>query len=139
MVEKFSDYEGQAFLTKEGEFVFEVMSYELKDSKAGNLMAVLEVKSSDGGTTLYHVLTAKTRWSYNKLIKACLKLDSAEKIASFECDYEIIGAQLVGKKFIGVVAAETYEKNVKRANDDGTFTNDVEVKETYKIVDYKQA
>ena len=33
MIEKFSDYESAGFLSKEGEFEFEVIDYELKDSK----------------------------------------------------------------------------------------------------------
>ena len=35
MVEKFSDYESVGFLSKEGEFEFEITDYELKDSKNG--------------------------------------------------------------------------------------------------------
>lgn len=139
MIEKFSDYEGSAFLSSEGEFVFEVMNCELKESKNGNPMAVFEVKAPEGQSTLYHSLNPKARWSYNKLIKACLRLDTPEKIAAFECDYELIGQQLVGKKFVGVVTCETYEKEVKRALDDGTFIDDVEVRESYKITDYKMA
>ena len=139
MVEKFSDYEGATFLSEEGEFEFEITSYELKDSKNGNPMAVFEAKSKAGQTTLYHSLNPKARWSYNKLIKACLHLDTAEKIEAFECDYEIVGRDLVGKKFIGVVKCETYEKEVKRALDDGTFVDDVEVRESYKVADYKMA
>ena len=139
MVEKFSDYEGAAFLSEEGEFEFEITSYELKDSKNGNPMAVFEAKSKAGQTTLYHSLNPKARWSYNKLIKACLHLDTAEKIEAFECDYEIVGRDLVGEKFIGVVKCETYEKEVKRALDDGTFVDDVEVRESYKVTDYKMA
>jgi hypothetical protein len=139
MVEKFSDYEGSQFLDKEGEFVFEIMSYELSESKAGYTMAVFEVKSEAGGTKLYHSLNPKARWSYNGLIKACMKLDTPEKIAAFQCDYELIGRDLVGKKFIGVVECETYKKEVKRPNDDGTFTDDVEVRESYKVKSYKMA
>ena len=139
MVEKFSDYEGSQFLDKEGEFVFEITSYELSESKAGNTMAVFEAKSEAGSTKLYHSLNPKARWSYNKLINAFLHLDTAEKIEAFECDYEIVGRDLVGKKFIGVVKCETYEKEVKRALDDGTFVDDVEVRESYKVTDYKMA
>ena len=137
MIEKFSDYEGAAYLSEEGEFEFEITSCELKDSKNGNPMVVFEAKSKAGQTTLYHSLNPKARWSYNRLIKACLKLDTAEKIEAFECDYETIGRDLVGKKFIGVVERETYEKEIKRALDDGTFADDVEVRESYKVKDYK--
>lgn len=139
MIEKFSDYESAGFLNQEGEFPFEIEDYELKDSKNGNPMAVFSCKSVVGKTTIYHSLSPKARWSYNNLIKACLKLDTPEKIASFECDYEIIGRDLVGKKFIGVVKCETYEKEIKRPQDDGTFIDDVEVKESYKITEYKMA
>lgn len=137
MVEKFSDYEGQAYLNEEGEFVFEVTNAELKDSKSGNPMAVIEVKSEKGMTTLYHSLNPKARWSYNNLIKACLGLNTPEKIAAFECDYELIHNQLVGKKFKGVVEKETYIKEIKIPLEDGTFEDGTEEKESYKIKEYK--
>lgn len=139
MVEKFSDYESVGFLSKEGEFEFEVMDYELKDSKNDNMMAVFNVKSDEGQSTIYHSLNPKARWSYNNLIKACLKLNTKEKINSFSCDYETIGNELVGKKFIGVVEEQTYEKQVKIPLDDGTFQDGVEEKTSYKIVSYKEA
>lgn len=139
MVEKFSDYESVEFLSKEGEFEFEVMDYELKDSKNDNLMAVFNVKSDEGQSTIYHSLNPKARWSYNNLIKACLKLNTKEKINSFSCDYETIGNELVGKKFIGTVKEETYQKQVKVPLDDGTFQDGVEEKTSYKIVEYKEA
>ena len=82
-------------------------------------------------------MSAKARWSYNNLIKACLKLDSKEKIDAFECDYQIIGKELVGKKFIGVVEHETYTKEIKIPQDDGTFVDGVEEKDSYKIKSYK--
>jgi hypothetical protein len=137
MIEKFSDFESVGYLNKEGEFVFEVMEAELKDSSAGNTMAVFTVKSDEGQTTLYHTLSPKARWSYNNLIKACLNLDTREKINSFECDYELIHNQLIGKKFIGVVKAETYTKEVKKPLDDGTFEEAIEEKTSYKIKEYK--
>lgn len=139
MVEKFSDYESVGFLSKEGEFEFEVMDYELKDSKNDNLMAVFNVKSDEGQSTIYHSLNPKARWSYNNLIKACLKLNTKEKIDAFSCDYETIGNELVGKKFIGTVKEETYQKQVKVPLDDGTFEDGVEEKISYKIIAYKEA
>lgn len=139
MKEKFSDYEGVGFLSQEGKFEFEVVDYELKDSKSGTPMAVFNVKSEAGQSTIYHSLNAKARWSYNNLIKACLKIDTKEKIEAFECDYETIGHDLVGKKFIGVVKEETYQKQVKVPLDDGTFEDGVEEKISYKIVEYAQA
>jgi hypothetical protein len=137
MVEKFSDYESVGFLSKAGEFVFEVKEYELKDSKAGDPMAVFTVESCEGKTTLYHTLSQKARWSYNNLIKACLKLDTKDKIEAFECDYQTIGRDLIGKKFIGVVEHETYTKQIKIPQDDGTFVDGVEEKDSYKIKSYK--
>ena len=137
MVEKFSDYEGQEYISEEGEFVFEVMSAELKDSSKGDPMAVIDVKSDHGSSTIYKSLVPKARWSYNKLIKACLNLDTPEKIAAFECDYQTIHNQLIGKKFIGVVEKDTYTKEVKKPLPDGTFEDSVEEKVSYKIVDYK--
>lgn len=139
MIEKFSDYEGAGFLNQEGEFEFEVMDYELKDSKSGTPMAVFNVKSDAGQSTIYHSLNAKARWSYNNLIKACLKLNTKEKIEAFSCDYETIGNDLVGKKFIGTVEEQTYQKQVKVPLDDGTFEDGVEEKISYKIVSYKEA
>ena len=136
MVEKFSDYEGSGFINEEGTFEFEVMSGELKESQAGNPMVVLEVKSDKGSSTLYHALTPKARWSYNNLIKACLNLDTKEKINAFECDYEIIHNQLIGKKFLGTVECQTYTKVVKKPQDDGTFADVEETKESYKITSY---
>ena len=136
MVEKFSDFEGTTYLSEEGEFEFEILNAELKDSKAGTPMVVLEAKSDKGSTTLYHSLNEKARWSYNRLIAACLKLTDEQK-KTFELDYQTIGQQLIGKKFIGVVEEDTYEKPIKRMLDDGTFEDDVEVKSTYKVVEYK--
>ena len=137
MVEKFSDYEGGGYLAEEGEFVFEVTSAELKDSQKGTPMVVLEVKCEKGMTTLYHSLNPKARWSYNNLIKACLGLNTPEKIAAFECDYELIHNELIGKKFMGRVEKDYYTKDVKVPQDDGTFIDDVEEKVTYKIKEYK--
>jgi hypothetical protein len=137
MIEKFSDFEGMGYLDKEGEFVFEVTEAELKDSRAGTPMVVLTAKSDAGQTTLYHSLNPKARWSYNKLIKACLNLDTREKIESFECDYELVHNQLIGKKFIGVVECQQYDKEVKKPLDDGTFETVIETKDSYKVVDYK--
>jgi hypothetical protein len=136
MVEKFSDFEGVGFLSKEGSFVFEVVEAELKDSKAGTPMVVLGVKSDEGQSTLYHSLNPKARWSYNNLIKACLNLNTKEKIEKFECDYELIHNELIGKKFVGTVECQMYDKEVKKPLDDGTFETTVEQKESYKIVSY---
>lgn len=137
MVEKFSDYESMKYLDREGEFEFVVKNYELKDSSKGTPMAVFEVESEEAGkTTIYHSLNPKARWSYNNLIKACLKL-TAEKAKTFELDYETIGQQLVGKRFIGVVECDVYDKVVKVPNDDGTFSEVIEQKDSYKIVSYK--
>ena len=137
MVEKFSDYESVGFLSEEGDFVFEVKSAELKESKGGNPMVVLECESDHGKTTIYHSLDPKARWSYNNLIKACLKLDTKEKINAFECDYQTIHNQLIGKKFLGTVEADTYVKDIKIPLDDGTFEDGKEEKTSYKIKSYE--
>ena len=136
MVEKFNDYEGTGYLNEEGEFEFEITSAELKESKSGTPMVVLEAKSDHGMTTLYHSLIEKARWSYNRLIAACLQL-TAEQKKTFELDYQTIGQQLIGKKFIGVVEEDCYEKPVKKMLDDGTFVDDVEIKSSYKVKEYK--
>ncbi len=137
MIEKFSDYEGTQFIDRAGEFEFEIMDYELKDSSKGTAMAVFNVKSDAGSSTIYHSLNPKARWSYNNLIKCALKLDTPEKIAAFELDYETIGNDLVGHKFIGVVECEKYDKEIKVPNDDGTFTTSIESRDSYKIKSYK--
>lgn len=139
MKEKFSDYEGALYLAEEGEFNFEITNAELTDSKKGDPMWKFEVKANEGQSTIYHTLNPKARWSFNNLIKACLHLNTREKIESFECDYETIGQELVGKHFIGVVEAENYQKEVKKPLDDGTFENTVETRTSYKIKSYKEA
>lgn len=139
MVEKFSDYEGGQFLDRAGEFVFEITEAELKDSNAGNAMVVFTAKSEAGTTSLYHVLTPKARWSYNNLIKACLHLNTKEKIEAFECDYETIHQELIGKTFLGTVECQSYQKEVKKPQDDGTFDTVMETRESYKVVKYAEA
>lgn len=136
MIEKFSDFESVGFLDKEGEFVFEVKEGELKDSSKGTPMIVLQVESDAGKSTMYFSLEPKARWNYNNLIKACLKLDTREKIQAFECDYQTVHNQLIGTKFIGAVEAESYDKIVKKPMDDGTFEEVTETKTSYKIKKY---
>ena len=138
MVEKFSDYEGQQYLNEEGEFVFEITSAEIKDSKKGEPMVVLEAKSDKGVTTLYHSLNPKARWSYNRLIKACLKLNTPEKINAFECDYMTIHNDLIGTKFVGTVEEDVYNKEVKTPLDDGTFQTEIVPTKSYKITKYDE-
>lgn len=133
MVEKFSDYEN-GFLETEGKFEFTITDCELTDGAKGPV-AKFEVKSSAGSTTIWHSLNAKARWSYNKLIKACLNLTPAQA-AEFELDYETIGNDLVGKSFVGTVVCESYDKEVKRQNDDGTFSTVVETRNAYRITEY---
>ncbi len=135
MVEKFSDYESVGFLAKEGKFLFTVKEYELVDGKEAP-QAVFTVECSEGKTTIRHSLSTKARWSYNNLIKACLKLDTKEKRDAFELDYETIGQQLIGKTFYGVVEREEYTKQIKIPLDDGTFENGEKVRESYKIKSY---
>ena len=137
MKEKFSDYESVGYLSKEGKFLFEVTSAELKESKSGDPMWVFGVKSDEGQATLYHSLNPKARWSFNNLIKACLRMKTQEQIKSFECDYETIGQDLVGKTFVGIVEEDSYEKPVKRLDDNGEFVNDVETKISYKVTSYE--
>ena len=137
MIEKFSDYESVGFVSKVGQFDFEVKDAELKESKNGNVMVVLNCESAEAGkTTLYHSLEPKARWSYNNLIKACLNLNTPEKIRNFELDYETIHNQLIGKHFIGDVEEQTYEKENKIPNADGIFETTYETKKSYKVVRY---
>lgn len=141
MVEKFSDTLSAGFLSQEGEFVFEITDCELREGPKG-VMAVLGVKSDAGTSTLYHSLSSKAKWSYANLVKACYNLDTQDKINSFAphdggIDYELIGNDMIGKKFLGIVECQQYEKEIKIPNDDGTFTNGVETKDSYKIIEYK--
>ena len=136
MVEKFSDFESVGFLDKEGEFVFTIKEAEVKDSSKGTPMVVFQVESDEGKSTMYFSLDPKARWNYNNLIKACLKLDTREKIQAFECDYFVIHNQLIDKKFVGDVVAESYDKIVKKPLDDGTFDEVTETKTSYKIKSY---
>lgn len=133
MIEKFSDYEGGGFLSKEGQFVFTVDEAELTESKKGNQMWKFTMKCKEGSTNVWHSLVKQAKWSFNNLIKACLKLDTEEKIANFECDYEQIGHDLVGKQFMATVKKDTYTKETKIPLDDGTFEDGLEEKVSYKI------
>lgn len=137
MIEKFSDFESVGFLDRAGEFVFTVKEGEVKDSSKGTPMVVLSVEADEGKSTMYFSLDPKARWNYNNLIKACLKLDTKEKINKFECDYETVHNQLIGKKFVGSVVEESYDKVVKKPLDDGTFEESVETKASFKIKSYK--
>lgn len=137
MKEKFSDYEG-GFIQEEGEFEFTITDAELKQSKKGDDMVELTAKSAVGQTVLRHSLLPKARWSYNNLIKACLHLNTREKIEAFECDYQTIHQQLIGKTFIGTVEAQSYMKETKVALDDGTFETVSTPSTSYKVVTYKE-
>lgn len=128
MVEKFNDYEGGGFLSESGRFVFEITNAELTDSKKGDPMWVFEVKSNKGCSKIYHSLSPKARWTFNKLIKACMKDKTPE-----ELDYFTYGQTLVGKTFIANVNEEAYDKEVKVPNDDGTFSSTTETRTSYKI------
>lgn len=136
MKEKFSDYEGSGFLSEEGTFVFTIESAELKQGKEYPYCE-LSCKSDAGKTTVRHSLNPKARWSYNNLIKACLKL-TKEQIKTFELDYETIGQELVGTSFVGTVESDTYQKEVRVPLDDGTFDVTTETKTSYKIVAYEE-
>lgn len=139
MIEKFSDYESAGFLQEEGQFRFVVKSAELKESKSGGTMVVLECESPEAGkTTLYHSLNPNARWSYNNLIKACLHLNTPDKIKNFELDYETIHQQLIGKDFYGDVEAQTYQKENKVPDADGVFQTTYETKTSYKVVRYHE-
>lgn len=137
MKEKFSDYEG-GFIQEEGEFEFTITDAELKESKKGDPMVEITAKSVAGQTILRHSLLPKARWSYNNLIKACLHLNTKEKIEKFECDYQTIHNDLIGKTFIGTVQEESYTKEVKRMTDDGTFDTELIPAVSYKVVSYKE-
>lgn len=127
MVEKFDEYEG-GFIDREGKFEFTITSAELKDSKNGDPMWVFEVKCDVGTSTIYHSLKKNARWTFNKLIKACMKGQPPK-----ELDYETYGQQLVGKKFIADVFEDSYDKEVKVPNEDGTFDTVIKTQKSYKI------
>ena len=134
MIEKFSDYE-TGYLATEGDFTFEITDCELTDGKDWPCVK-LTAKCPAGITTLYHSLNPKARWSYNKLIKCCLNLNTPEKVETFECDYETVGNQLIGTKFRGKVQREFYDKVFKIQNDDGTFSETTESRESFKVAEY---
>lgn len=138
MIEKFSDYEGGQFLNKAGKFIFTVEDAEIKESSKGDPMVVLTVKAPEGTTTIYKSLVPKARWSYNQLIKACLKLNTPEKINAFECDYQTIHNDLIGKQFVGTVEEDVYNKEVKTPLDDGTFQTEIVPTKSYKITKYDE-
>lgn len=139
MIEKFSDYESTKYIDKAGEFLFTINNAELKTSQSGNDMVVFEVSSDEGSSNIYISLVPKARWKYNNLIKACLHLDTKEKIQALELDYSTFHQKLIGKQFIGVVEEDSYTKEVKVANPDGTFSNELEERISYKINDFKMA
>ena len=101
-------------------------------------MVVLTVKAPEGTTTIYKSLVPKARWSYNQLIKACLKLNTPEKINAFECDYQTIHNDLIGKQFVGTVEEDVYNKEVKTPLDDGTFQTEIVPTKSYKITKYDE-
>ena len=137
MIEKFSDYEGGQFLNQAGKFTFTVENAEIKESSKGDPMVVLTVKAPEGTTTIYKSIVPKARWSYNQLIKACLHLNTIEKINNFQCDYMTIHNDLIGKKFIGTVVEDVYNKEVKTPLDDGTFQTEIVPTKSYKITTYE--
>ena len=138
MIEKFADYEKSQYLDKVGTFTFTITNAELTTTKKGDPMWKFECDSEAGKTTLYHAILPTTKWSFNKLIAACLNLTPEQK-KTFELDYETIGRQLIGKSFDGKVDEESYETEIKIPNDDGTFSTTTETKKSYKIVSYDVA
>lgn len=135
MIEKFSDYNG-GFIDHAGEFVFVIDDAEVMDSKKGDPMVKLTLKSEEGSTTVYHSLSPKARWSYNNLIACALKLTPEQK-KTFELDYFTIHNDLLGKSVIGVVEEQSYTKEIKVPDDYGTFTTSEEIKTSYKVTSYK--
>ena len=139
MIEKFSDFESAKYLDKAGTFVFTVKNYELKESKTGNPMAVFTVEAAEGTSTLYFPIIDSCKWKYNIFIKACLyeKLNTPEKVANFTLDYDTIGRELIGKKFVGTVDEDSYTKEIKVPNADGTFSTQEEIKVSYKVTAFE--
>ena len=136
MIESMKDFEGKQFLNSTGKYVFEIKTYNLDKSSDGeSLIAVFEAESDAGTTTIRHSLKPNARWSYNNLIKAVKKL-TAEEVKKYRLDYETIGQELIGGKFVGDVVCETYDKEISIPNEDGTFTRTIEKRESYKIRSY---
>ena len=136
--EKLIDYEGTQYLNEAGKFEFEITSYELQPGSSGSPVAKFELKCDKGVTTVYHSLNPKARWSQNNLIKCALHINTPEKLAAFELDYETIGNDLIGKKVIGIVERETYLKDVSTPTEDGTFVRETIEKESFKIKSYEE-
>ena len=138
MIEKFADFEKSAYLDKTGVFTFTITDAELTNTKKGDPMWKFTCDSEAGQTTLYHAILPTTKWSFNKLIAACLNLTEDQK-KTFELDYETIGRKLINTKFDGEVDEESYEKEIKSPRDDGTFDTRVETRKSYKVVKYAPA
>lgn len=132
MIEKFSDYEGSAFLSEAGTFEFTVEDAEVTESKSGNTMVKFTFKCDKGTTNAYHVLSPNARWTYNKLIAAALKLTEEQK-KTFELDYETVHNQLLGKTFWADVTEDSYEREIKKPMPDGTYETGIEMRVSYKI------
>lgn len=127
MVEKFDDYEGTQYLTEEGTFLFTITEAELKDGKDYPYVE-FTCKCDKGTLILIKSLSPKSRWAYNRLIKACKGPDRP-----VELDYETYHNELIGDEFMGKVEADIYSKLVKKPKDDGTFEEVEEEKVSYKI------
>ena len=132
MVEKFSDYESTMYLSEPGTYIFTVKNAELKDSKNGNLMVEVTCSCDDGELRSWFSLSPKARFKYNNFIAACLKL-TREQRRCYELDYETIHNELIGKKFIGTVEEDTYEKPIKAMTEDGRFEERIEEKHVLRI------
>ena len=135
MIEKFSDY-NNGFIEKAGKYEFTIQDAEILDSKKGDPMVKLTLKSDEGSTTVYHSLNPKARWSYNNLIRCALKL-TPEQQKSFELDYFTIHNDLIGKTVIGNAEEQMYTKEIKVPTDDGTFETSTEDRVSYKVVSYE--
>lgn len=133
MIEKFTDYEKQQWLDEEGTFEFEVSDAELKESSTGNPMVVFTVSSDKGQSILYFSLSTAARWKYNSFIKACMKLDTREKIDNYRLDYETVHNDLIGKHFLGEVEKDFYTKVTKQPDENGLFIESAEERVSYKI------
>ena len=79
MIEKFADFEKSAYLDKTGVFTFTITDAELTNTKKGDPMWKFTCDSEAGQTTLYHAILPTTKWSFNKLIAACLNLTDEQK------------------------------------------------------------
>ena len=88
---------------------------------------------------LYNLMNGTLPQFYNYFsdVDGITKLNTPEKVANFTLDYDTIGRELIGKKFTGTVDEDSYTKEIKVPNADGTFSTQEEIKVSYKVTAFE--